>query len=153
MSSNQSGDGRSSVVSERSDDVPADDAGSDQKAESPTDLTKRSWRYVARKTAHEFSDDQCTDLAAALTYYAVLALFPAAIAVLSLVGLFGQGDETVDTLLQILRDVGASSAADTPRADADRAQPDARRRARRSSSAWRRRCGRRPGTSAPSAGR
>jgi membrane protein len=81
--------------------------------DSPTELTKPSWSYVARKTFREFSDDQCTDLAAALTYYAVLSLFPAAIAILSLVGLVGRGPETVDTLLQILRDVGASSAADT----------------------------------------
>ncbi|MFC6045129.1 YihY/virulence factor BrkB family protein [Nocardioides hankookensis] len=66
-----------------------------------------------RKTVREFSDDQCTDLAAALTYYSVLALFPAAIAMLSLVGLVGEGPDTVDTVLQVLRDVGASSAADT----------------------------------------
>jgi membrane protein len=83
------------------------------KPESPTDLDKRSWKYVARKTFREFSDDQCTDLAAALTYYSVLALFPAAAAMLSLVGLVGQGPKTVETLLQILSDVGASSAADT----------------------------------------
>jgi membrane protein len=61
----------------------------------------------------EFSKDQCTDVAAALTYYSVLALFPAAIALLSLVGLVGQGPKTVDTLLQILSDIGAGSAADT----------------------------------------
>jgi membrane protein len=88
---------------------------SEAKPDSPADLKKPSWRYVARKTLREFSKDQCTDLAAALTYYAVLALFPAAIALLSLVGLFGQGQKTVDTLLQILSDVGASSAADTLR--------------------------------------
>jgi membrane protein len=58
-------------------------------------------------------DDECTDLAAALTFYAVLALFPAAIALLSLVGLVGQARETVDTLVQILDDLGASSAAQT----------------------------------------
>ncbi|MDO9719191.1 hypothetical protein Q7545_11390, partial [Glaesserella parasuis] len=57
------------------------------KPDSPTDLTKPSWTYVLRKTWREFSDDQCTDLAAALTYYAVLAMFPAAVAMLSLVGL------------------------------------------------------------------
>ena len=85
----------------------------DSAPDSPTDLTKPSWKYVGRKTLREFSDDQCTDLAAALTYYSVLALFPAAIALLSLVGLVGQGPTTVDTLLQILRDMGASSAADT----------------------------------------
>jgi len=95
----------------RSAEPPAPDDS--PKPESPTDLKKRSWLYVARKTAREFSDDQCTDLAAALTYYSVLALFPAAIAILSLVGLVSQGPDTVDTLLGILRDIGASSAADT----------------------------------------
>ena len=83
------------------------------KPDSPGDLTKQSLFYVVRKTVREFSDDQCTDLAAALTYYSVLALFPAAIAILSLVGLVGRGPDTVDTLLQILRDLGATSAADT----------------------------------------
>lgn len=85
----------------------------DLEPDSPTDLKKSSWWYVARKTAREFSDDDCTDLAAALTYYAVLALFPASIAILSLVGLFGEGQRTVDTLMGILDDVGASGVADT----------------------------------------
>lgn len=85
----------------------------DIEPDSPTDLKKASWWYVARKTAREFSDDQCTDVAAALTYYAVLALFPSAIAILSLVGLVGQGQQTVETLMQILRDVGASGVAET----------------------------------------
>ncbi len=86
-----------------------------QKPNSPTDITKPSWKYVARKTMREFSADQCTDLAAALTYYAVLALFPAAIALMSLVGVLGLGAQSIDTLLGILSDVGASSAADTLR--------------------------------------
>lgn len=86
-----------------------------RKPDSPDDLTKPSWGFVVRKTAREFGDDQCTDLAAALTYYSVLALFPAMIAMLSLVGLVGQGQKTVDTLLQILTDIGAESAAKTLR--------------------------------------
>ena len=69
--------------------------------------------YVARKTTREFSRDRCTDLAAALTYYGVLSLFPAAIALLSLVGLVGQGPSTVKTLTGILQDVGAGSVAST----------------------------------------
>ncbi|HET7734419.1 MAG TPA: YihY/virulence factor BrkB family protein [Nocardioidaceae bacterium] len=84
-----------------------------RKADSPTDLTKHSWWYVVRKTGREFSKDQCTDLAAALTYYAVLSLFPAVIALLALVGVFGQGPDTVSALLGILRDVGAGTTADT----------------------------------------
>lgn len=83
------------------------------KPDSPKELTKPSWTYVLRKTVREFSDDQCTDLAAALTYYAVLAMFPAALAMLSLVGLVSDGPKTVETLLGIMRDVGAGSAADT----------------------------------------
>jgi membrane protein len=83
------------------------------KPDGPTDLTKASWTYVVRKTLREYVDDDCVDLAAALTYYSVLALFPASIAILSLVGLVGQSGETVDTLLGILRDLGASGAAST----------------------------------------
>ena len=84
-----------------------------EKPEGPDDLTKRSWFYVARKSGREFLGDQCTDIAAALTYYAVLALFPALIALLSIIGLVGQGQQAVDTILKILRDVGASSVAST----------------------------------------
>ena len=83
------------------------------KPDSLGKITKKSWLYVMRKTFHEFSKDQCTDAAAALTYYGVLALFPAAIALMSLVGVFGMGPKSIDTLLGILSDVGASSAAET----------------------------------------
>jgi membrane protein len=74
----------------------------DRKPDSPTDLPKRSWKYVARKTWREFGDDQCTDLAAALTYYAVLSIFPAAIALTSILGLVGQAQKSVDTVVEVL---------------------------------------------------
>jgi len=94
----------------RTDHETDPDAG---KVESPTDLDRRSWVYVARKTVREFGDDQCTDLAAALTYYAVLALFPAAIALTSLLGLVGQGTKAVDEVLAILDDLGAGGVVDS----------------------------------------
>ncbi len=81
----------------------------DRKPDSPDDLTKPSRRYIVRKTMREFSSDECTDLAAALTYYSVLALFPALVAVLSLVGLVGQGPKTTKTLIDILHQVGVQS--------------------------------------------
>lgn len=68
---------------------------------------------VLRATARQFSRDQCTDLAAALTYYSVLSLFPAVLAVVSLLGVFGQGQSTVDAVLQIVSDLGPSSAVET----------------------------------------
>jgi membrane protein len=85
----------------------------DDKLDSPTQLESRSWRYVVRKTWREFSSDQCTDLAAALTYYAVLALFPAAIALTSLLGLVDQGETAVDEVLSIVDDLGGDSVVDT----------------------------------------
>ena len=84
-----------------------------RKPDDPTDLSKPSWKFVLKKVVGEFSDDQCTDLAAALTYYAVLGLFPAVIAVLSLVGVFGQGEQTADALLGIVDDFAPQDSIDT----------------------------------------
>src|SRR3954453_11313590 len=83
-----------------------------RKPDSPTDVTKPSWRYIARKTLREFTKDQCPDLAAALTYYAVLSLFPALLALVSLLGIFGQAGKT-DQLVDVLAQMGAGSVADT----------------------------------------
>ena len=85
--------------------------GADQ-PDTPADLKKPSWKYIAGKTLREFSKDECTDLAAALTYYAVLALFPALLAMVSLLGLIGQ-ESTTQSLLDILDQVGAGSVANT----------------------------------------
>jgi membrane protein len=79
------------------------------KVDSPDDLSKHSWGFVLRKTMREFSKDQCTDLAAALTYYAVLALFPAAIALTSVLGLVGQNGSAIDQVLKIVEDLGGAS--------------------------------------------
>jgi membrane protein len=57
---------------------------------SPTGLRGRSWVGVLRRTASEFRDDNLGDLAAALTYYGILAMFPALIALVSILGLVGQ---------------------------------------------------------------
>ncbi|WP_298459513.1 YihY/virulence factor BrkB family protein [uncultured Cellulomonas sp.] len=77
-----------------------------RKPDDLSDLTKPSWKYILRKTLREFLGDQCTDLAAALTYYGVLALFPALLAVISLVGLVGDPQETTDALLGVAEDLG-----------------------------------------------
>lgn len=61
----------------------------ERKPDSPPDLTKDSWMGVLKRTYAEFKDDNLTDWAAALTYYGILALFPAIIALVSIVGLVG----------------------------------------------------------------
>ncbi len=55
----------------------------------PTELSTRSWFGVLKRTGKEFSADNLTDWAAALTYYGVLAIFPALIALVSILGLIG----------------------------------------------------------------
>jgi membrane protein len=85
-------------------DAPAPD--DPRKPDSPADLTKPTWTFALRNAVREFIDDQCTDLAAGLTYYAVLSLFPALLAAVSLLGVFGQGQRTADALLGIARDLG-----------------------------------------------
>jgi len=87
--------------SRAAEDLPEVD--DERKPGSPTDLTRRSWMYVLRKTYREFGEDHCTDLAAGLTYYAVLSLFPAAIALVSLLGVVGQGQQSVDKVIEVLR--------------------------------------------------
>jgi membrane protein len=56
----------------------------------PTDLSRRSWLGVLKRTVAEFREDNLTDWAAALTYYAVLAIFPALIVLVSVLGLIGE---------------------------------------------------------------
>jgi len=48
------------------------------------------WGPAAKRTFAEFADDQLTDRAAALTYYAVLSIFPGLLVVVSLLGLLGK---------------------------------------------------------------
>jgi membrane protein len=66
-----------------------------------------------KRTFMEFSEDKMTIWAAALTYYGLLSLFPALIALVSIVGLFGDPQSTTKTLTDIASQLGPSSAADT----------------------------------------
>ncbi|MGN8132849.1 YihY/virulence factor BrkB family protein [Paenarthrobacter sp. 22069] len=84
-----------------------------RKPGSPRDLDKPSWKYITRKTLREFSKDQCPDLAAALTYYAVLSLFPALLALVSLLGLFGDPQKTTNALLEIVRGFAPAETVNT----------------------------------------
>ncbi|HVE67825.1 MAG TPA: YihY/virulence factor BrkB family protein [Solirubrobacteraceae bacterium] len=60
---------------------------------------------VLKRTAVAFYDDQMTHHASALTYYALMSLFPAALVALSLLGLLGEYPRTYNAMLGYLRDV------------------------------------------------
>jgi membrane protein len=81
----------------------------DRKPDDISDVKKPAWKYILKRTLHEFSMDKCTTLAAALTYYAVLSLFPALLAMLSLLGIFGQAEQTTRVLIQVIGGVADES--------------------------------------------
>jgi membrane protein len=56
----------------------------------PTDLGVRSWLGVFRRTIVEFIDDDLTDMAAALTYYGIMSIFPGLLVLVAGVGLLGR---------------------------------------------------------------
>ncbi|MEO7587348.1 MAG: YihY/virulence factor BrkB family protein [Arachnia sp.] len=87
---------------EKANNAPEPD--DDRKPDDPTDLTKPSWKYIVKRSISEFGKDKCTDLAAGLTYFAVLSLFPALLALVSLLGVFGQGEQTTQALTGWLND-------------------------------------------------
>ncbi|MEV4313792.1 YihY/virulence factor BrkB family protein [Actinocrispum sp. NPDC049592] len=57
--------------------------------DGPTDLSKRSWWQVLKRTLREFQRDNLMDLAATLTYYSMMSLFPGIVVLTSLLGLLG----------------------------------------------------------------
>ena len=83
------------------------------KPDSPADITKPSWKYVLKKTFREFNRDQCTDLAAALTYFAVFAVAPAALALVSLLGVFGDGERIVGDVMDAVEEMGTGLPLET----------------------------------------
>jgi len=71
------------------------------------------WWPTIKRTAKEFQEDNLTDWAAALTYYGLLSLFPALIAMVSLIGIFGDPRSTTESLTKIITEIGPASAAET----------------------------------------
>ncbi|WP_258319035.1 YihY/virulence factor BrkB family protein [Streptomyces griseorubiginosus] len=77
---------------------------------TPTKLPKGSWGAALKGSLREFKDDELTDRAAALTYYGVLALFPALLVLVSVLGLTGRS--TTDKVLDNLQQFAPGSARD-----------------------------------------
>jgi membrane protein len=74
---------------------------------------RTGWFATLKRTVLEFSEDGMTDWAAALTYYGLLSLFPALIALVSIVGLFGDPQSTTRTITDVVAKLGPSTAAAT----------------------------------------
>ena len=86
---------------------------SGRRPEGPAHPREGSAMQTLRRTVSEFSEDNLTDSAAALTYYAVLSIFPALLALVSIVGLVGDPQTITNALTDIVSSIGPASAADT----------------------------------------
>jgi membrane protein len=84
--------------------------GNGRAPETPTSLPRRSWFGVLKRTIREFKEDNLTDWAAALTYYGVLAIFPALLALISVLGLLG--NSATQPLIDNLSTVAPGPAKD-----------------------------------------
>jgi membrane protein len=87
-----------------------EDARDERAPDKPTDLDSGSKLGVLKRTFREFKDDNLTDWAAALTYYGILAIFPALLALVSILGLLG--DSTTQTLIDNVSEVAPGAAKD-----------------------------------------
>src|SRR3954469_8516516 len=84
--------------------------GDGRAPDTPTDMEGRSWWGTLKRTVTEFKEDNLTDWAAALTYYGILAIFPALLALVSILGLLGQ--DTTQSLIDNLGKVAPGPAKD-----------------------------------------
>ncbi|MER6734497.1 YihY/virulence factor BrkB family protein [Streptomyces puniciscabiei] len=78
--------------------------------DTPAHLPRGAWGAVLKGSLREFKDDELTDRAAALTYYGILALFPALLVLVSLLGVAGRS--VTDKVLANLRHFAPGSARD-----------------------------------------
>jgi membrane protein len=95
-------DDRATQTTEKATDAPSPDAPT--KPAEVNDIARPTWVYVAKRAWLEFRKDSCLDLASGLTYHAALSIMPALLAVVSLLGVFGQGKRTTDAITSFVRD-------------------------------------------------
>ncbi len=93
------------------DPAPQDDKVNSTRLDSAPQGAERKATVGAtlKRTLTEFSEDNLTDWAAALTYYGTLALFPALIALLSIVGLLTNPQQLTTALTAVVPQQAAST--------------------------------------------
>ncbi|WP_235925050.1 YihY/virulence factor BrkB family protein [Roseomonas harenae] len=69
-----------------------------QSADTPSEIPARGWWDILRRTFQQVSEDRLLTEAAGITFYVLLALFPALSALVSLYGLFANPDDITSHL-------------------------------------------------------
>jgi membrane protein len=90
----------------------AREAGRGREAGRPTEIPARGWKDILWRVYEEFGQDRVMAVAAGVTYYALLALFPAIAALVSIYGLFAD-PATIQQHLDALAGVLPGGALET----------------------------------------
>ncbi|WP_210484688.1 YihY/virulence factor BrkB family protein [Microvirga antarctica] len=85
-------------------DVAEKEHGRGRRARSPQHIPLKGWKDILLRTYEEFGQDRVMSVAAGVTYYALLAIFPAVAAFVSLYGLFAD-TTTIHEHLNVLAGV------------------------------------------------
>ena len=80
--------------------------------DGPLDLPPPDWKTIVRRTVREIKDDRVPLIAAAMAYYLFLALFPAVIAVVGVLGLADVSSETIGRVADSMRTLLPGGAGD-----------------------------------------
>jgi membrane protein len=95
-----------------------------RQASSPTDIPARGWKNVAKRTMAEFKADRGVLMGAGVAFYALLGIFPALIAGLTIWGLFAdpqQVQSAFDSIADVLPEQAAEIITEQLSAIADTA--------------------------------
>ncbi|AWB96438.1 ribonuclease BN [Agromyces badenianii] len=101
-------DGSSGNGSDGNGSGARDSSGND----SPVQLSRDDWRVILTRTVHEYRINQVHDIAAALTFYGLLAVFPALLAALALLGIFGSAEAVMADVMSVVEELGGASVVD-----------------------------------------
>ena len=96
-----------------SSDARTEEKRSGRRYEGPAHPRKGGIVQTVKRTIAEFKEDNLSDSAAALTYYSVLSIFPALIALVSIVGIVGDPKTVTNALTDIVSSIGPASAVET----------------------------------------
>lgn len=80
--------------------------------DSPLDLQPLDWKETAKRTLKEIKADKVPFIAAAMAYYGFLALFPAVIAAIGILGLLQLPDATMRSVEESMRGALPAGAGD-----------------------------------------
>lgn len=83
-------------------------------AEAPSQIPQRGWKDILLRVYHSIDDDRILANAAAVTFYALLALFPGIAALVSIYGLFAD-PSTIAKQLDLLNGILPGGAMDVIR--------------------------------------